>query len=90
MIILEISNNMHYLIPFLVTCVCAVSIVNISQPSIFEMVIFLRQLHFMPNIVNQTKIKAGKKKFKRIMSICTPEKCLTIERYKLLVLLKIF
>lgn len=80
MIILEISNNMHYLIPFLVTCVCAVSVVNVSQPSIFELVIFLRQLHFMPNIITQTKIKSGQKKFKRIMRLCPPEKCLTIHR----------
>jgi H+/Cl- antiporter ClcA len=80
LIILEISNNMHYLLPFLVSCVCAVSIVNIFQPSIFELVIFLRQLHFMPNIVTQAKIKFNQKKFKRIMRICPPERCLTINR----------
>lgn len=71
---------MHYLIPFLVSCVCAVTVVNISQPSIFEMAIFLRQLHFMPNILVQSKIRNRSNKFKKIIEECNEESCLKQER----------
>lgn len=70
---------MNYFLPLLVCSSSAFGVVNLFQPSIFELGIFLRQLHFMPNIINQLKIKSGNKKFRKILTELDQEDCLTLD-----------
>ena len=71
---------MNYFLPLLICSAVTYGVVNIFQPSFFELVIYLRQLHYMPNIINQYKIKSEDKKFNKMILKIDMENSLNLNR----------